>query len=72
MAAIINVHMAVKVSRLMPIVPGIASMSAIRAQAIVAAHAATDAARRAIVVRENGWGATAVPVPRSRFTPCRP
>ena len=63
MAAIINVHMAVKVSRLMPIVPGIAPMSASPAQAIVPTHAATETTRRAIVVRENGWVATAVVPP---------
>ena len=68
-AAIINDHMAVKVERLMPMVPGIAFMSASRVQAIVPTHAATDAARRTIVARENG---DAVPVPPSSVTPCNP
>jgi hypothetical protein len=59
----------VKIARFMPIVPGIASISASRAQAIVPTHAARDATRSAIVVLENGG---ALPVPPSSVTPGNP
>ena len=51
MAAIINVHIAVKLAGLMPIVPGIAPMFAEAIQAKVPAHAASEIVSRTICVR---------------------